>query len=130
MKIALPCIHFSVRERSIINRHGFMTMPQFLDNHYVKDRKSSVKWLEKHLKEYGNGLIQFAIAPDYQYEEAEKLRKKWDVNWVFPLHSRDEDFSNFEWVGFPHRPEFRDYELDTFMKITEGKKTMVSWILG
>lgn len=127
MKIALPCIHFSVRERRIINEHGFMSMPQFLDNHYVKDRKSCVKWLEKHLREYGNGLIQFAIAPDYQYEEAERLRQEWDVNWVFPLHKRDEDFSKFEWVGFPHRPEFRDYELDIFMKLTEGKKR---WYLG
>jgi hypothetical protein len=128
IKIALPCIHFSVKEREIINEHGFMSFPQFLDNQYVAKGKACVEWLEKNLRKYGYGLVQFAVAPDYEYEEMRRLKNLYpEVNWIFPLHSMKEDFSDFEWIGMPYRQEYRDYDLKTFLKLTKNKKR---WLLG
>ena len=128
IRVALPCLHFSVKERQIVMEHGFMTFPQFIDNKYISEKKASVKWLEKNLMKYGNGLIEFAVAPDFMYDEMRRLKREWPhINWIFPLHSRSEDFSDFEWVGFPHNPSRRDYNLKTFLRLTEGKKR---WYLG
>jgi hypothetical protein len=127
MIVALPCIHFSVREREIINEHGFLSFPQFLDNHYILEGKASVKWLEKNIRKYWN-LVRFAIAPDHQYDEMNRLKAEYpDINWIYPLHSKREDFGSFEWIGFPHDKKKRDYGLKTFLKMTEGKKR---WYLG
>jgi len=128
IKVALPCLHFGMKERQIIMEHGFMTFPQFIDNKYVSEKKASVKWLEKNLMKYGNGLIEFAVAPDFMYEEMRRLKRKFpQINWIFPLHLQNEDFSDFEWVGFPHKKERRNYDLKTFLRLTEGKKR---WYLG
>jgi len=120
-------LRWQVEDRYIIERHGFMTYPQFLDNGFVAEKGPNIKWLEMNLKRYGNGLIRFAVAPDNMPGTAEKLRREYDVEWIYPLHSRDEDFSNFDWVGMPHREDWRDYDLKTFLKLTEGKKR---WYLG
>jgi hypothetical protein len=128
IRVALPCIQISVKEREMVNEHGFMSFPQFLDNHFISSGKPQIKWLEKQLKKYGCGLVQFAIAPDFQYEEMRRLKKEYPhINWIFPLHSVKEDFSDFEWVGMPYDKPRRDYDLQTFLKITEGKKR---WFLG
>jgi len=46
-------------------------------------------------------------------------------------HSRKPDklygIADFEWIGFPHAEERRDYELSAFLKLTEEKKR---WYLG
>ena len=120
-------LRWQVEERFIIERHGFITYPGFLDNGFVAGKGANIKWLEKNLKKYGYGLVRFAVAPDNMPTEAEELRQKYDVDWIYPLHSRDEDFSQFEWVGMPQRDQWRDYDLNTFLKITEGKKR---WYLG
>ena len=111
----------------IVTRHGFMTFPQFIDNNWVAKKKADVPFLEKHLTRYGWGHTQFAVSPDDMPVEAERLRTKYDVNWIYPLHDRNEDISKFEWVGYPHMEERRDYDLKTFLKLTEGKKR---WYLG
>jgi len=120
-------LEWQTNDRNIIERHGFMTYPQFIDNGFVAGKGPNIEWLESNLKRYGNGLIRFAVAPDNMPGTAEKLRREWDVEWIYPLHSRDEDFSNFDWVGMPHRKEWRDYDLKTFLKLTEDKKR---WYLG
>jgi hypothetical protein len=125
--VALPCIHFSVKEREIINKYGFMSFPQFLDNHYVKENKAKVSFLIKNIKRYD---VKFAIAPDYQYENALLLKKLYPhVNWIFPLHRKVEKeiALQFEWVGFPHRAAFRDYSLEWFLANFEHKNR---WYLG
>jgi hypothetical protein len=129
MIIALPCISFSVKEREIILKHGFLPFPQFLDNHYVRKKKSDVIWLIKNIEKYKD-LVKFAIAPDYKYKEAVILLKKYPfVNWIFPLHKKNElEFAlNFDWIGFPHRKAFRDYDIEWYFENTKGKK---HWYLG
>jgi len=111
----------------IINRHGFITFPQFIDNNWVAKKKADVPFLEKHLSRYGYGYTQFAVSPDDMPEESERLRTEYDVNWIYPLHRRDEDISKFDWIGYPFVEERRDYDLKTFLKLTEGKKR---WYLG
>jgi len=129
MIVTLPAgSGYGLREfRNICERHGFMTFPHFIDNNWVAKQKADVPYLKKHLRRFGNGLIRFAVAPDYMPNEARMLKEEWDVNWIYPLHSRDEDISDFEWIGFPNVAERRDYELSTFLKLTEGKKR---WYLG
>lgn len=128
MICALPCIRFTVEEREIAQKSGFLTFPQFLDNHYIKEGKAQVKWLERNLRRFGMGQVVFAIAPDFQYEEMKRLKKEYPhINWVFPFHDRSEDFSDFEWVGFPYKDERRNYGLDYFLKVTEDHKR---WLLG
>jgi len=129
MKVALPCIHFSVKERGIIERHGFLTFPTFLDNHYIKQLKARPAWLVKQIEKYGE-RVKFAIAPDYLYDSALALLKRYPwVNWIFPLHRKDELVvaSKFDWVGFPHRFAFRDYSLRWFLSHTRDKRR---WYLG
>lgn len=127
MIIALPCIHFSVREREIIRRYGFLTYPQFLDNHYVKELRARPRWLIRHIEKYD---VEFAIAPDYLYQIAIALKNKYPhINWIFPLHRRSElkYAMKFDWIGFPHRQSFRDYSLKWFLKTFRCKKL---WYLG
>jgi len=127
MKIAMASgLGFQEYNR-IVRRHGFMTFPQFIDNNWVAKKKADVPFLEKWLSRYGFGATQFAVAPDNMPVEAERLRIKYDVNWIYPLHNRDEDISKFEWVGMPHVEERRDYDLKTFLNLTKDKKR---WYLG
>jgi len=125
--VALPCISFSVKEREIINRYGFMSFPQFIDNHYVKEGKSKLSFIVKNIKKYD---VKFAIAPDYQHSNALLLKKTYPhVEWIFPLHRKEETevAEKFEWVGFPHRKQFRNYGLEWFLECFEHKKR---WYLG
>ena len=128
MKVAMASGPTGFKEyNETVNRHGFITFPQFIDNNWVAKKKADVPFLEKWLSRYAYGFTQFAVAPDDMPVEAERLRTKYDVNWIYPLHSRDEDISKFEWIGFPHMEERRDYDLKTFIQMTEGKKR---WYLG
>jgi len=115
--------------REICTRHGFVTYPQFLDNNFIaNDNKADIKWLERNLNRFGEGLIRFAVSPDYMIEESIELKNDWpEINWIYPLHERDEDISEFDWVGFIHDSPRRDHDLKTFLKITEKKKR---WYLG
>ena len=125
--VALPCIKFTGREKQIIIKHGFLTYPEFLDNHYIRDLRARPRWLIKHIERF---QVQFAIAPDYQYQTAIALLNKYNkVNWIFPLHRKDEVkyAMFFDWIGFPHRPQFRDYSLKWFLKTFRDKK---KWYLG
>jgi len=127
MIATLPCICFTVKEREIINKYGFMSFPEFIDNHYVKDRKAQVNYLIKCIEKYD---VKFAIAPDYQYENALMLKEQYPhVEWIFPLHKKKEKevAEQFDWIGFPHRRQFRDYSLDWFISNFKHKKR---WYLG
>ncbi|MCR6692287.1 MAG: hypothetical protein MRT15_07840 [archaeon YNP-LCB-003-016] len=125
--IALPCIHFSVKERELIKEFGFLTYPEFIDNHYVQKGKSKVMYLINHIMKYD---VQYAIAPDYQYENALMLKRKFPhVKWIFPLHKKEEYryAVQFDFVGFPHRKHFRDYDVNWFLNTFKGYN---KWYLG
>lgn len=129
MIVALSHAPSMKQMRIISERHGFMTFPQFLDNNFVNKNKADVKYLEKNLGRYGMGRVQFAVAPDYMLDEALRLKEEYpDVNWIWPLHSKEEDVSEFEWVAYLHdKPRREDYGLQTYFKLTENKK---KWYLG
>jgi hypothetical protein len=123
----LPCVRFTGEERRIIRSLGFITYPEFIDNHYVQKGRSKVMYLIKHIMKYN---VQYAIAPDYQYENALMLKRKFPhVKWIFPLHRKDEYkyAIQFDFVGFPHRKHFRDYSLEWFIRTFKNHH---KWYLG
>jgi len=125
--VALPCIHFSVKERELIEQHGFITYPTFIDNHYVQTGRSKVTWIIKHIRRY---KVEYAIAPDYQYRNAYMLKRKYpNIKWIYPLHRKSElQYAiQFDYVGFPHREAFRDYSLKWFLNTFKEYK---KWYLG
>ena len=122
MLVALP---HPLGVKELIERtkeHGFITFPVFLDNNFVVKGKADVRYLRRWLSKYGMGEVRFAVAPDYMYEDMLKLKKEYpDVNWIFPLHDRNEDFSEFEWVAYPHDEPRRNYDLNTFFRCSLNK---------
>ena len=138
MIVALPCGQFSSKEREIIKsiNPSFLTFPEFLDNFYVryaryKDvnfRKLFLRVLRKHLER-----VEFVVYPDYQYDMSWLLRKYRDKKWIFPLHKKEElDFileHGFEWVGMPHRKQWRDYSVKEFLLMT-SEHGLKRWYLG
>jgi hypothetical protein len=128
MIVAFPSAPGMREYQHICERHGFMSFPIFLDNNWVAKGQADIGYLEKYLQRYGAGLIRFAVAPDNMPEEARRLKAEWhDINWIYPLHRRDEDISDFDWIGFPHDSASRNYELRTFLELTRDKKR---WYLG
>lgn len=127
--VALPGLRLNHYQTAIAQDHGFLTFPSFMDNHFIEKKGSAdLKWLDRMLRRFSLGAIRFCIAPDYNYEEMHRLKKLHpDINWIFPLHSRRENFSEFEWIAYPHRKQLRDYDLGWFLKNTEDKKR---WYLG
>jgi hypothetical protein len=125
---AMACAPSMKEAQTIYNSHGFMTFPQFIDNNFVEKGKADIKFLDKWLRRYSCGRIQYAIAPDFMLEEAIKLKDEYpDINWIWPLHSIHENITEFDWIGYPHDPPRRDYNLRTFHKLTINKK---KWYLG
>lgn len=138
MIIALPCIHFSVRERQIIRKHGLLAYPEFLDNHYVQEMIAQPGWLDYEIrKAKGLGFkVYFAIYPDYDSTGKYKwlLKRHDDVQWIYPLHKKKELESpfvkeNFEWIGFPYRQRLRDYDLQWYLEMTK-RLDKKRWYLG
>ena len=128
---ALPCIAFSVKEREIIKRHGFLTYPEFLDNFYVRHKTRGYKLFVKLLKQHKDD-VKFAVLPDYQYDRMRTLKKAFtDINWIFPLHKKSEleiayDL-DVEWIGMPHRKNWRNY---TIQWLRENANDFKLWYLG
>lgn len=128
---ALPCIAFSVREREIIQKYGFLTYPRFLDNFYVRHRTRGFKLFLKLLKQYKD-LVEFAVLPDLQYDRMSTLRKAYpDIKWIFPLHKKSELEIAYnldvEWIGMPHRKQWRDYTIQWLVEHVDGFNL---WYLG
>jgi len=128
---ALPCIAFSVKERDIIKKYGFITYPEFLDNFYVRHRTRGFKFFLKLLKQYEEH-VEFAVLPDLQYDRMKTLRRVYpDINWIFPLHKKSEleiaQDLDVEWIGMPHRKQWRNY---TIQWLVENAKEFKLWYLG
>jgi len=129
--IALPCIAFSLKEREIIRKYGFLTYPEFIDNFYVRHRTRKYNLFVKLLDKYYE-QIRFAVLPDFHYDLMKKLINEYDsIEWIFPLHKKSEmrivQELNIQWIGFPHRKHFRNYSLTWFLRETKNCKR---WYLG
>ena len=131
MIVALPCIAFSVKEREIIKKYGFLTYPEFLDNFYVRYKTRGYDLFSKLLRRYKD-QVRFAVAPDYNYKLMEGLKEKYPhIDWIFPLHKKSEleiaKELGFEWLGISHRRAWRDYTIQWLVENADGFKL---WYLG
>lgn len=130
---ALPCISFTVKERKIARKHGFLSYPEFLDNFYIsEENRSNIPKFLKHLCRNKN-LVIFAVYPDNRHD-LEDFHRNYDFcEWIYPLHKKSEiDFvrrNDFEWVALPHDTERRDYIESWFIDTCDiyGFK---KWYLG
>jgi len=130
---ALPCIAFSVKERKIARKHGFLSYPDFLDNFYIASKgKSDIKRFMRNLCKYKKFVI-FAVYPD-EMQDLGQFHNNYDFcDWIYPLHSKQElDFvlkNDFEWVGMPHSLERRDYSREWFVRECD-RYGLKKWYLG
>lgn len=99
----------------------------FLDNGFVQCKMDIDKFKEKIKEKKPN----YAILPDNNEFEAMMMYNDFpDIQWIYPLHDIGRlpvvlGFSDF--VGFPHRKEWRNYTLTT---ILEEAKNQPLWYLG
>jgi hypothetical protein len=105
-----------------------LVYPEFFDE---KDSLIARRWsaylrkLRQHESE-----VKVAVWPDYCYDA--RLRDRFNVEWVFPLHRRDElgfALRVADYVAFPNRDDLRDYTLSWFLeqKRLHGFR---AWLLG
>ena len=74
--------------------------------------------------------VKVAVWPDYCYDA--RLRDRFSVEWIFPLHSKQElgfALKVANYVAFPNRNDLRDYSIAWFIeqKRASGFK---AWLLG
>ncbi len=138
MIVALPCLQFSSRERAIIKQVNkcILTFPEFHDNYYVRYKRfKETNWRKLFLKSImrHREYLKFVVYPDHQFDLVWLLKSFDDVQWIYPLHHREEaEFvlaKDFEWVGMPHRKKWRDYTLEWFLDFTK-EHGLKRWYLG
>jgi len=126
----LPCISLTVKEKQIAHKYGFLSYPEFLDNFYITWRtKPDVKHFLRLLYRHSS-KIQYAVFTDYLYDTGFALVHKFPhIEWIFPLHRKEEwkYAQQLEWIGYPHRVKFRNYDMKWFLNQTKGYKR---WYLG
>lgn len=123
----LPCPNFSVQDRDIIMKHGFLTWPAFIDNGFKA--KGGIKWKKAvdNAKQY---RPLFFLANDNEPLKNLEVLSKWCGNIILPLHKKKDlatYINDFEWIGFPNNPKLRDFDIYWFLKNTQKKKR---WWLG
>jgi hypothetical protein len=113
-----------LRERGLVD----LVYPEFFDD---KDLLVARRW-SAYLRKLRRleGEVKVAVWPDYCHDE--RLRGRFNVEWVFPLHRRDElpfALKVADYVAFPNRDELRDYGLAWF---AEQKRLygFRAWLLG
>jgi hypothetical protein len=113
-----------------LKRKGLVDLvyPEFFDD---KDSLIAKQWSTyiRRLRRHAD-VVKVAVWPDYCYDA--RLRGRFSVEWVFPLHHRSElDFALnvADYVAFPNRDDLRDYTLGWFLeqKRAYGFK---AWLLG
>jgi len=130
---ALPCISFSVKERKIARKYGFLTYPEFLDNFYIaQEGRPNIPKFMRHLVK-NRSLVIIAVYPDNS-QFLGNFHKNYDFcEWLYPLHRKEElDFvlkHDFDWVGMPHVPARRDYSPAWFIEECD-KYGLKKWYLG
>lgn len=123
----LPCPNFSLTDMLIIQKNGFLSFPQFLDNGFKTEGGMNFNNAVRNAKKYSP---IFFIANDLKpLDRLEELRK-YCANIILPLHKKSDlkkYWNDFEWIGFPNKEKLRDYEINWFIENTIGKKR---WWLG
>ena len=105
-----------------------LVYPEFFDDKKLLIEKRWTAYLRK-LRRIED-KVKVAVWPDYCLDH--RIRGKFQLEWVFPLHSKRElDFALkvADYIGFPNRDDLRDYTLTWFaeQRRSYGVKT---WLLG
>jgi len=130
---ALPCISFTVFERKLARKHGFLSWPEFHDNYYISEenRANFPKFIKSLCRQ--KRLVIFAVFPDGRYDLDMLPRNYNFAEWIFPMHKTTElDFilkHEFEWVGMPHDRARRDFAEQWFID-TMNAQGLKKWYLG
>ena len=123
----LPCPNFSREDLVIIQRAGFLTFPQFIDNGWKT--KGGLRW-KRAIKNVEHYHPLFFIANDDDpLKDIDTLRKH-AANIILPLHEKKElvnYIDEFDWIAFPNNPKIRDFDEYWFLVHTKGKNR---WWLG
>ena len=112
----LPCPNFSIGDRDIISKYGFITFPSFIDNGFKTE--GGIQW-DKALKNLKQFRPLFFIANDDEPLKDLEILRKYARNIIFPLHKKkdlEKYGGEFEWIGFPNLEKIRDYDIDWFLK--------------
>jgi hypothetical protein len=113
-----------------LKRKGLVDLvyPEFFDD---KDSLIAKRWRAyiRRLRRYAD-TVKVAVWPDYCYDA--RLRDRFNIEWVFPLHSKRElDFALrvADYVAFPNRDDLRDYSIAWFL---EQRRIygFRAWLLG
>jgi hypothetical protein len=105
-----------------------LVYPEFFDD---KDSLIAKRWgaYLRKLRQVESG-VKVAVWPDYCYDE--RLKTRFNVEWVFPLHSKKElDFALkvADYVAFPNRDDLRDYGIAWFLEQKQAYGFR-AWLLG
>jgi hypothetical protein len=105
-----------------------LVYPEFFDD---KDSLIAKQWSTyiRRLRRHADA-VKVAVWPDFCYDV--RLKARFSVEWVFPLHRRSEldcALRVADYVAFPNRDDLRDYPLGWFVeqKRLYGFK---AWLLG
>ena len=105
-----------------------LVYPEFFDD---KDSLIAKRWSAylRKLRRYAEA-VKVAVWPDYCYDE--RLKARFNVEWVFPLHRRSElgfALQVADYVAFPNRDDLRDYPLSWFVE-QKREYGFKAWLLG
>jgi len=123
----LPCPNFAREDLIIIQRSGFLTFPQFIDNGFKT--KSGLRW-KTAVKNAEHYHPLFFIANDNDPLKDIDILKYHVAHILCPLHKKknlNDIIDEFEWIAFPNSPKLRDFDEFWFLEHTKGK---LRWWLG
>ena len=105
-----------------------LVYPEFFDD---KDLLITRRW-STYLRRLRRmeSEVKVAVWPDYCHDE--RLETRFDVEWVFPLHRRDElgfALKVADYIGFPNRDDLRDYSIAWFVEQKQAYGFR-AWLLG
>ena len=102
--------------RVLVDHPNVFIYPEFFDDKKALLAKRYARYVERFLRYRGRVVV--ALWPDYLYEDRYGLCR-FDVVWVFPIHSLGEFGkvpSCVDVVGFAADPRFRSYGLQDFVE--------------
>ena len=114
----------------LLQQRGLVDLvyPEFFDD---KDLLVARRWSAylRKLRRLENE-VKVTVWPDYCYDE--RLRDRFNVEWVFPLHSKKElgfALKVADYIGFPNRDDLRDYGIAWFIE-QKRRYGFKAWLLG
>jgi hypothetical protein len=113
-----------LKQRGLVD----LVYPEFFDDKNLLIAKRWSAYLRRLRRVESE--VKVAVWPDYCYDE--RLKARFNVEWVFPLHRRSElgfALKVADYIAFPNRPELRDYSLGWFLEQKQAYGFR-AWLLG